>query len=100
MSLICLVHGSTQGPEGWDLLVPELEQLGHRIVRPDLPTNQPAVSGDFYAEIIANAIPPGVDDAIVVAHSASGLFLPLVANRRLVGRIVFLTAAIPQVGCS
>lgn len=40
----------------------------------------------------------GCDDAIVVAHSASGLFLPLVAEKRRVHRLVFLAAVIPQVG--
>ena len=31
MSLFCLVHGSAQGPSGWDLLVPELNK---RVTKP------------------------------------------------------------------
>jgi hypothetical protein len=36
----------------------------------------------------------------VVAHSASGWFLPLVAARRRVRRIVFLAATVPHIGSS
>lgn len=100
MSLICLVHGSTQGPSCWDLLVPQLEQLGHSTIRADLPTNNPDASGTLYAEVIANSIPDGVKDAVVVAHSVSGLFNPLVAARRPVGRLIFLMAVIPKLGSS
>jgi pimeloyl-ACP methyl ester carboxylesterase len=40
------------------------------------------------------------NDTIVVAHSASGMFLPLVAARRPVRHIVFLAALDPQPGAS
>jgi pimeloyl-ACP methyl ester carboxylesterase len=53
-----------------------------------------------YAEVIVAAIPADRDDAIVVAHSASGLFLPLVPQKRHVRRLVFLAAVIPQIGKS
>jgi hypothetical protein len=96
MSLFCLVHGSTQDPSGWNLLVPELHQLGHETILVDLPTDQPGASATVYADHIADSITN--DSAIVVAHSASGLFLPLVKHR--VARIVFLAAVIPQQGKS
>lgn len=98
MSLFCLVHGSTQDPSGWKLLVPELNQLGHETILVDLPTDQPGASATVYADCIADSIIS--DNAIVVAHSASGLFLPLVPARRQVARIVFLAAVIPQLGKS
>lgn len=100
MSLFCLVHGSTQNGACWDLLIPRLEQRGHGVVRMNLPTNEPEASATRYAEVIAASIPLNCDDAIVVAHSASGLFLPLVPQRRLVRRLVFLAAVIPQIGKS
>ncbi len=28
MTVYCLIHGSGQGPDGWKLLVQELERLG------------------------------------------------------------------------
>jgi Alpha/beta hydrolase family len=100
MSLFCLVHGSTQNAACWDLLIPKLERRGHDVVRMNLPTDEPEASAARYAEVIAASIPLDCDDAIVVAHSASGLFLPLVPQRRLVRRLVFLAAVIPQIGKS
>jgi pimeloyl-ACP methyl ester carboxylesterase len=98
MSLFCLVHGSTQDPSGWDLLVPELNALGHDTILVDLPVDQPAASASVYADRIAASVDS--DEAIIVAHSASGLFLPLVPTKRRVARIVFLAAVIPQIGKS
>jgi pimeloyl-ACP methyl ester carboxylesterase len=100
MSLFCLVHGSTQNASCWDLLIPRLEKCGHQVVGVNLPTNEPEASATRYAEVIAAAIPADRDDAIVVAHSASGLFLPLVPRKRQVRRLVFLAAVIPQIGKS
>src|SRR5271167_3355414 len=100
VSLFCLVHGSTQNATCWDLLIPKLEEAGHQCVRMNLPTDTPEASATHYAGIIAEAIPADRDDAIVVAHSASGLFLPLVPERRRVRRMVFLAAIVPQIGKS
>lgn len=100
MSLFCLVHGSTQNASCWDLLIPELERRGHQTVRVDLPADEPEASATRYAGVIADAIPEDRDDAIVVAHSASGLFLPLVPERRHVRGLVFLAAVIPVIGKS
>jgi pimeloyl-ACP methyl ester carboxylesterase len=98
MSLFCLVHGSTQDPSGWNLLVPELKAFGLNTVLVDLPVDQPEASASLYADRIAESI--DCDNAIVVAHSASGLFLPLVPTKRRVARIVFSAAVIPQIGKS
>jgi len=100
VSLFCLVHGSTQSAACWDLLVPELNARGHDVARPQLPTNQPEASATRYADVIAKAIPADREDTIVVAHSASGMFLPLVPDKRRVQRLVFLVAVIPQIGKS
>jgi hypothetical protein len=94
-----LVHGSTQGSSGWDLLIPELRSLGHEVGRIELP-NDPAASATQYADLIGEAIPADREDVCVVAHSASGLFLPLLPSRRPVHRLVFLAAVIPQIGVS
>jgi hypothetical protein len=56
MSLFCLVHGSTQGRSGGDLLVSELERRGHETVRADLPTDQPEASATLYADVISASI--------------------------------------------
>ena len=100
MAPVCLVHGSTQGPEGWKLLVRELESRGRKCVCVDLPTNEPDAGADRYADVIGNAVREMDDAPIVVGHSASGLFLPLVPARTKVARLVYLAAVIPQIGNS
>lgn len=99
MSLFCLVHGSTQAAAGWSLLVPQLEKRGHQTICVSLP-NDPDASGTQYAAVIADALKDSKEAPIIVAHSASGLFLPLVAEQRSVSRLVFLAAIIPQIGKS
>lgn len=64
----------------------------------DLPPDRPDASAAGYAEIIASKLPHSSAEWIVVAHSASGLFLPLVAEHRQVARLVFLAAVIPKLG--
>lgn len=100
MSRFCLVHGSTQNASGWKLLVPELVNRGHDVVSVRLPTDEPESSGTRYAEIIGDSLKNSKENAVVVAHSVSGLFLPLVAAHYPVSRMVFLVAIIPQVGKS
>jgi len=100
MLTFCLVHGSTQGAAGWDRLVAEFERRGHRTIVPTLPINEPEASALRYAEAIVQTLPDDAGDVVVVAHSASGLFLPLVPIRRQVRQIVFLAAVIPKIGAS
>lgn len=100
MSLFCLVHGSTQDARCWDLLVPELEKCGQRVVLAKLPTHEPEAETGRYAEIIFKSIPEDANDVILVGHSASGYFLPVVAAQRPLQRIVFLAATLPQMGMS
>ncbi len=97
MSLFCLVHGSTQSPAGWKLLVSELESRGHSCVVADLPVNEPDASANRYADVITDAV-RGMEAPIVIAHSAAGLFLPLVPARVRVARLVYLAAVIPEIG--
>jgi len=98
MSLFCLVHGSTQNASGWELLAPELARLGHESMRVSLPTDCPDASATVYADAIAAELHE--DDAIVLAHSASGVFLPLVPSRHKIRRMVFLGAMVPKPGVS
>lgn len=100
MSLFCLVHGSTQNASCWDLLIPQLEQRGHDTMRLNLPTNEPEASATRYADLISEVLPAYRDDTVIVAHSASGLFLPFIPERRRIRRLIFLAAVIPQIGRS
>jgi len=49
MSMFCLVHGSTQDPQGWELLAAELKVRGHECICVDLPTDQPDSRATVYA---------------------------------------------------
>jgi pimeloyl-ACP methyl ester carboxylesterase len=97
MSVFCLVHGSTQGPNGWELLVSELRALGHHCICVDLPTDQPDSSATAYASAIGKVLEKSTSP-IVVAHSASGLFLPLIPKYAAVAKLVYLAAVLPVPG--
>lgn len=101
MSVFCLIHGSTQSPAGWRRLIPELQRRGHETFTVDLPVNEPEAGAARYADVIASEIRSAdSDDVIAVAHSASGIFLPLLPERCAVRRLVFLAAFVPQLGMS
>jgi len=100
MSTFCLVNGSTQNPLCWQLLIPELEQHGHQTITPSLPVDEPAASGTRYAEVIARALEDAHDDVVLVGHSASGMFIPLVPSLRPIRRLAYLAALIPKPGVS
>jgi pimeloyl-ACP methyl ester carboxylesterase len=94
-----LVHGSYHGAWCWDLLVPELERLGHRAIAVDLPISEPKAGAQDYADAVV-AASAGLAEPIVVGHSMGGLVIPLVPAARPVRRLVFLAAFLPIHGVS
>ncbi len=92
-----LVHGAYHGAWCWDLLAPELQRRGHRVVAVDLPIGDPSAGPARYAEAVAPVM-AGLDAPIVVGHSMGGLVVPLVAAAHPVGRLVFLAALLPEPG--
>jgi pimeloyl-ACP methyl ester carboxylesterase len=96
---IALVHGSYHGGWCWDLLRPELERLGHRVLTPDMPISDPGLGADAYAQAVEDALGT-VAEPVVVGHSMSGLVIPLVAARRPVRKLIFLAAFLPTPGKS
>ncbi|MBD2066151.1 alpha/beta hydrolase [Leptolyngbya sp. FACHB-671] len=99
MSQFCLIHGSTQNSDCWNLLVPELKSLGHQTIKVDLPTGR-NISGMQYAQTIVRELDVVDEDIILVGHSVSGIFLPLVASLRQVHHLVYLASFIPKPGTS
>jgi pimeloyl-ACP methyl ester carboxylesterase len=103
MTSYCLIHSSGQGPDGWKLLVRELERRGHRALTPVLDVSRTDEGLVWHAETLVEALersgfqPPEV---VCVAHSASGMYLPLVAERWPPRRMVFLAAVVPRPGLS
>jgi hypothetical protein len=66
----------------------------------DLPRDEPGNGAWRYAEVVAQCLEGAEGEVLAVAHSASGLFLPLLADLRPLRRLVFLAAAIPKLGAS
>ena len=94
-----LVHGSYHGGWCWDLLRPELERLGHRVITMDLPIPRPALGAADYAQAVEEALEPG-SEPILVGHSMGGLVIPLVAAHRPIPKLIFLAAFLPSPGRS
>ena len=52
---------------------PLLEELGHRVVVVDLPSEDPTATFETDADVVAMALDAaGVDDAVLVGHSLAG----------------------------
>jgi len=104
MSAYCLIHSSGQGPEGWKLLVDELDRGGHRVLTPALDVSRAAdESLVYHAETVVEALQQSglrPSEVVCLAHSASGMYLPLIADRWPLRRMVFLAAVIPRPGLS
>lgn len=98
MTSFVLVHGSGQSAVSWSRVADLLRARGHAVATPELPKR----ATDWKLMDHARAIADAIDDprAIVVAHSFSGAFLPLVPAIRECGRLVFLAAVIPEPGKS
>lgn len=73
--------------------------MGQVVVAPVLPTNRPEAGALAFAKAAAESLSTS-EEAVVVAHSASGLFLPVVATLVPTSLMVFLAAAIPVPGMS
>ena len=99
----CLMHSSGQGPEGWKLLVEELQHRGHRALTPAFDLTKTDVGAAFHAETIIQALRESGQrptDIVCVAHSASGMYLPIIAEQWHPRRMIFLAALIPRLGQS
>jgi pimeloyl-ACP methyl ester carboxylesterase len=97
VTTFALIHGGWHGSWCWELVVPELEALGYRVVTPDLPISDPAVGSMGWAEIVAAEI--GNDaDVVAVGHSMGGMALPALASIRPLRRMVFLGGLVPPPG--
>lgn len=96
---IALVHGSYHGAWCWDLLRPELERLGHRVITMDMPISDPSKGAADYAQAVEDALDPQ-SEPVLVGHSMAGIVTPLVAAHRPIRRLVFLAAFLAQPGMS
>lgn len=95
MTDFVLIHGTTQGPTGWEHVSDILVSDGHAVHSVQL-DESPTMSTSEYADAVALQLPPGCADPVVVAHSGSGLLLPDVTRRLHARHQVWLAAMIPS----
>ncbi len=100
MATFALVHGAWHGAWCWERLVAELDRAGHRALAVDLPCDDPTATFSTYADVVVDALAGEPDDLTLVGHSLGGLTVPLVADRRPVGRVVYVCALLVDPGRS
>src|ERR671922_3069689 len=77
MTTFCLIHGSGQGPDGWKLLVDELEQRGHNVLTPAFNLDRTDEGAAWHAATIIEVLKSSGHepaDVVCVAHSAGGMY--------------------------
>ena len=94
------VHGAFGSPAELAPAAPYLESKGHRVVNVDLPSERPDSTLDDYASTVVREMEGVTGPRILVAHSAGGATIPLVAARIAVDRLVFAAAVVPVPGQS
>jgi pimeloyl-ACP methyl ester carboxylesterase len=107
MATFALVHGAWFGGWCWTPLAAELRKMGHTVVAPDLPIEDPEAGIAEYAAVVEAALddigagpegPLAGADVILVGHSLGGLTIPVVAEHRPVAGLIFLCAFLPDPG--
>ncbi|WP_428339579.1 alpha/beta fold hydrolase [Mycobacterium sp.] len=98
MATFALVHGAWHGAWCWERLTPFLQQAGHQVVAPDLPSDDGSADFDAYADFVCNALRGCDDDVMVVAHSLGGATGALLPARRPVRHLVYVCATPPEGG--
>jgi pimeloyl-ACP methyl ester carboxylesterase len=99
VSIFALVHGAWHGPWCWERVIDPLREHGHDVVVPDLPSEDTALGLEDYADTIERAL-GDADDVVLVPHSLGGLVGPVVARRRPLRALVYLSALVPEPGLS
>lgn len=68
---------------------------------PELPSEDPQAGLEEYTDTIWGALDDaGADEAVLVTHSLGGLVAPVVAARRPLKALVYLSALVPEPGLS
>jgi pimeloyl-ACP methyl ester carboxylesterase len=93
-----LIHDAWHGAWCWKYLKPELEKEGHKVITPDLPIDTKASLVD-YSSVVVDAIGEETD-LFLVGHSMAGLLLPIIAEKVLVSKLVYLCGVLRRAGKS
>lgn len=92
-----LVHGAGDVGWYWHLVAADLRARGHRVVAPDLPGGDDALTLDDYADAVVRAVGDR-RELVVVGQSFGAFTAPLVAARRPVASLVLVAGMVPAPG--
>jgi len=106
MSTYVLVHGAWHGGWCWQKVLPLLEDAGHTVLAPDLPslgedlTPIHDVTLALWRDSIVRLIEQQSDPVILVGHSRGGVVISEVAEKipDRIAKLVYLTAFLAQDG--
>ena len=82
MATFELLHGAWHDASCWELLVPELQARGHDTIAPELPLDDPGAGFMDRARPAIEALDDVTGPVVVVGHSMSSAYAPLVVNER------------------
>jgi pimeloyl-ACP methyl ester carboxylesterase len=99
LATFALVHGGWHGAWCWERLIGPLQDRGHDVVVPELPSEDTEAGLEAYADTIDSAL-GDADDVVLVPHSLGGLVGPVVAARRPLRALVYVAGLVPQPGLS
>jgi pimeloyl-ACP methyl ester carboxylesterase len=92
-----LVHGAGADAHYWYRLARGLQNAGHDVVAPDLPTGDASATFETYAQAVIDAIGDR-SDLVVVGQSMGAFTAPVVASRLATRLLVLLAPMIPAPG--
>jgi len=98
MTDFLLLHGSGTNAASWQCLRDVLVARGHVVIAPELPKQAAAWTLPDYADCIGEAGAPA--GTVAVAHSLSGVFLPLLPYVTDYSLLLVLAAVVPESGRS
>jgi pimeloyl-ACP methyl ester carboxylesterase len=99
VTTFALVHGAWHGAWCWERLTGPLRDRGHEVVVPELPSEDTEAGLEEYADTIERALGEA-DDVVLVPHSLGGLVGPVVAVRRPLRALVYVSGLVPEPGLS
>lgn len=94
---VVLVHGLGGSPAAWNRVIPLLDSVGLPSVAVDLPSCGP-VSDETDADVLRSVLDGCGDHVVLVGHSAGGMVVTEVGSHPSVKHLVYVEAAMPDVG--
>lgn len=102
MATFVLIHGASANAHYWHLVTPLLEEAGHAVVAPDLPTGDSTADFNDYAAAVVAVMSDqtGASETglIIVGQSLGAFTAPIVAQTVHADLIVLVAPMIPAPG--